>query len=1246
MKKLIGALAIFVFLFICHEGLLSAASTDSAPYAPGRVMILTEAEFTPTISTVLPDIAFSDLKAYNNFTLQPLKERFPIRANADKSSGRSPLEDLYLLSFPDTVEVAEIVSRVSGQPGIKFVEPDYRLEFYDMPTDPLFEHQWYLNNTGQGYWAIITVDGYDNDTLRIEYGTPGEDINLAPIYENVPADAVEVILAIIDTGVDYEHPDLDGNIAFNNNEIPNNGIDDDHNGFVDDYVGWDFSGNESDILNIVGDNDPMDDSVGHGTHVAGCAAAVTNNIGVAAYPGNIKILPLKIFPNAVQSVSVPAILYAVEMGAKVINMSWGSPFEMDILRTTLAYARERGCLPVAAAGNSGNSYPNVPAAFDETFTVGGTNSRGFLTNFTTYGPFVDIVAPARDILSLRANGTDLYGEIEPEIHIIDDEYILANGTSMASPIVAGAAAMLMSFHPGLDIERVSDILRQSARDIVDPWDEGNYLPGYDTLSGWGRLDIAAAFDLLQAPAAFISTPENQQIDSGVIDIAIGVTGGYDGYARLYVGKGKIPESWTLLYETESTVAGDTFYSWDSQGQVGYFSFKLECESGFNQIIVRVVNGERAIIASPESGDTLRHLAPVYGTAFAADYDSVVIGYRQVDAAVRKKLFSEQAIYLDEFIIDWPVGTLPKDEYYLFLDVYSGGSRSSDSIVAFVDNNMKNGFPVNLPTYIAMSPGVADLDGDGFKEIVLGTAEGVYAYRYDGTLLPGFPAQTESDLRTVPSFDDIDGDGLLDIIISGDSVLSCINYLGEAVSGWPNAASTGMTYVNFPIPVATRLYDESDSVILYMSRLGEVHAYRYNGDPYFHSLNGLFTALDPNIFDTANTSGLAAPFVTVADLEPDGDLEVVSVYGAALDESGVYIWNARNGLAQDGWDSPQARNVSRVAGGALADVTGDGSLEIITAGTDEFDQLKVWVTRADREEVPGWPVSLPEVDGWVATSPVCVDLDGDDDKEILISYFNWDVAHIYAFNHDGTSYLDNPSYIPDGLFTTVQNTVGHVIVGDIDGNGTLNIVVRGGHLFPFKTGYEKIFAWEPDGTMTHGFPIVTPTNPMKVYPTPLTPVIDDIDDDGRVDLLMCGDNNQLFVYALDGPYNPDKMPWPKYMGDAKNTGINPDRRILTDADDNSGLLPNRFEISGNFPNPFNPSTTIRFSLDRSTEIRLDIFNILGQKVRTVASGTFPAGVYEVEWNGTDSYDEEVASGVYFARLSGNGNLSTRKMMLLR
>jgi len=265
--------------------------------------------------------------------------------------------------------------------------------------------------------------------------------------------------------------------------------------------------------------------------------------------------------------------------------------------------------------------------------------------------------------------------------------------------------------------------------------------------------------------------------------------------------------------------------------------------------------------------------------------------------------------------------------------------------------------------------------------------------------------------------------------------------------------------------------------------------------------------------------------------------------------------------------------------------------------------------------------------------------------VIVAFFNWDFAHVYAFNHDGTPFRENPPYLPRGLLLTTQNTLGHIVVADIDGNGTLNLIGRAGHLFPYSGCREKIFVWEPDGSPTPGFPIITPTPSDRVYSTPNTPVIDDIDGDGKVDVMLCGDYNEIFVWSLDYQYHADRMPWPKYQGD-NNSGINPNRGEPTAAGDDPVALPVPFALLGNFPNPFNPSTAIRFSLDRAEVVCLEVYNILGQRVITLRNDFLPAGQYRVDWDGTNTAGSPVASGVYLVQLTAGDRYLTHKMMLVR
>jgi len=389
-------------------------------------------------------------------------------------------------------------------------------------------------------------------------------------------------------------------------------------------------------------------------------------------------------------------------------------------------------------------------------------------------------------------------------------------------------------------------------------------------------------------------------------------------------------------------------------------------------------------------------------------------------------------------------------------------------------------------------------------------------------------------------------------------------------------------------------------------------------------------------------GNSIPFETVTDLNKDGVNEVVSAYSTMETYSGIYIWNGRNGLPPFDWDSPLARKIGVSSGGVLADMDEDGNLEIIVVGSDTIGTANIWVTRDGKEDLAGWPVQLPSLSGWISGAPVCVDIDGDGRKEVVITYANLELGRVYVFKSDGSPFVSSPS-LPPGCILEVRNMLSNPIVADIDGDGTPNIICRGGH---FLGGYEQVFVWEPRGETTPGFPIVTPTPPDQVMSSLFVPVVDDLDGDGRVEMVMCGDDKDVFVWNMDTPYLPEQMVWPKYLGDDKNSGINHHLGTPGDATPDIVLVPNRFAVESVYPNPFNPTTTIAFSLDRAGTISLDIFNILGQKVTTLADGPYTAGQHRCIWDGRDASGHEAASGVYFARLSGGGRQAARKMVLVR
>jgi len=298
---------------------------------------------------------------------------------------------------------------------VEFAEPNYILSAYVEPNDPRFDVMWGLSNTGQ------------------TGGVPDADIDAPEAWDTQTGS--NVIIAVVDTGVDYNHADLSSNIWNNTAEIANNGLDDDGNGFVDDVRGWDFANN---------DNDPMDDN-DHGTHLSGTIAASGNNgIGITGISWSARIMPIKFLGSTGSgstASAISAIDYAVANGAHIINASWGGgPFSAAMF-SAISVANDAGVIFIAAAGNSANdndSNPDYPSSYNlpNIISVAATDDADTLASFSNFGvTSVDLGAPGVAIIStIRNNG-----------------YASLTGTSMAAPHVAGVAALIVASNPGIGV---------------------------------------------------------------------------------------------------------------------------------------------------------------------------------------------------------------------------------------------------------------------------------------------------------------------------------------------------------------------------------------------------------------------------------------------------------------------------------------------------------------------------------------------------------------------------------------------------------------------------------------------------------------------------------------------------------------------------------------------------------------------------------------------------------------------------
>ena len=339
----------------------------------------------------------------------------------DKSSG---LINIRTAEFVSGEDINTIIQRLKKIKEIQWAEPFYLSRVDLIPNDPSYINQYSLSK-----------------------------VNAAAAWD-ISSGSPEVIIGIVDTGVDWDHPDLAANIWTNQTEANGiTGIDDDNNGFIDDIRGWDFGG-----LSGTPDNNPMEDRSDHGTHVAGISGAVTNNnIGVASLGFNCKIMPVKVSQDNIRdenshaliSYGYDGIIYAVDNGAKVINCSWGSYSYSNLAQEVIDYAVSKGVLVIAASGNEGRNEIIYPGKYNGAFSVGYSNSSDKKDGSSNYGYDIDVFAPGASIYSTW----------------MDNGYAYLNGSSMASPLVAALAGLLFAKYPNLTPLQVAEIIRVNCDDI-------------------------------------------------------------------------------------------------------------------------------------------------------------------------------------------------------------------------------------------------------------------------------------------------------------------------------------------------------------------------------------------------------------------------------------------------------------------------------------------------------------------------------------------------------------------------------------------------------------------------------------------------------------------------------------------------------------------------------------------------------------------------------------------------------------
>ncbi len=407
----------FVFIIMLFGGVFYAQNR----YVENRVIV--KLKKNCSINDFLNAIN-SKNKNFGEFTAKNL---FP---NDSKGLG-----NIFAIEYSSPVSPKYAASVFSKNECLTWAEPDYIGKLAGVvPNDEKYSAQWYLRKIDmENAWAEEQCDG-------------------------------DIVVAVVDNGLDISHPDLSAQIWTNPDETAD-GIDNDNDGFVDDIYGWDFGNNDNTITH--------DGSSYHGTQVAGLIGATTDNgIGIASVGFNVKIMGLKITDltsdtEVIMSEGYRAIVYAADHGADVINCSWGNYGYSHLGQEAVNYATGKNVVVIGAAGNDGANDVFYPARYENVLAVGATDSSDAVWSASNYGYYVDLMSPGKDVISTGSgNG-----------------YETASGTSLATPLVSGVAALLKKHFPVLSARAIAERIRVSSDDIY-----GNNAGELQHLLGYGRVN--------------------------------------------------------------------------------------------------------------------------------------------------------------------------------------------------------------------------------------------------------------------------------------------------------------------------------------------------------------------------------------------------------------------------------------------------------------------------------------------------------------------------------------------------------------------------------------------------------------------------------------------------------------------------------------------------------------------------------------------------------------------------------------
>ena len=1257
MKKVTITLILFV-LFSAVVSINNLSAENNRKYDSGKMFVpgVILVKFEEQVGDVESSTIFN--KIMQQYQLEKAEQLFPDQKY--KSSPKRKIVDLsriYKLHLSESSDIERICTNLSKKPGIEYAEPVYIFRTEEIPNDTYFPQQQHLPQI------------------------------MAPEAWDVAKGDSSVIIAILDTGVDWDHPDLAVRIWNNEDEIED-GTDSDENGFVDDIRGWDWVDGASDAHPdedaLTQDNNPMDFD-GHGTHCAGDAAGITNNgIGIASVSYNCTIMPLRVGWHTSSGGGLIrmdwvalAYRYAADNGAYVASLSTGSS---RAVADAARYAFDAGVVITKSAGNDNVDETDPLDAEAFSIAVAAVDDRDYKATYSNYGTWINVSAPGGDFNGGRP------GIIST---VFDDRYSAYQGTSMAAPIVAGLAGLVRSHYPEWS---AGDATLQ----IIATADNIDHLnPGYEGLLGSGRINAYRAITepLTEIPDIRLTT----------LTVDDGAGGNGNGVAEAGEQLSVIVEFMNSLgtaYNTSANliindwaveVLNGTSYMGDIPGLRDFENNRVD--NSTNPFVFNIDS-----LSLPHSVECTVELTGDNGYAETFDFAFVIspavllvddeeLDHENIYISALEKL-GISYIYWDHntngtptnltgystviWSCEWTFPSLDENDRTIIADYLDNGGNfflsgqdigwdlcdntvnnneffeSNGASLTFYEDYLHARYLEDDSDYSSLTGIAGDPIGDGLSFNILQPQRGDDQYPSEVETLDGafsifnYPNDVSGAVRYAGPYRSVyfafgGYEAIMDSSVQFTVMSRILNWLNglkvhhKPLKDTEDTTNDYLVQVNVETqaqPVGkVELFWDTDNELPYSNKIsltdmgsgcyeGYIPAQASATDVQYtlfvQTVSGYYSPIKFYSFhigeDTEAPIFESVQFIERIQKVGPFRLQAIITDNAGLNTSSIYLHYTTPGGAEDSL---------RMMLGLETDLYRASIQGSFSYG----DTINYYITAEDNANTPNRAIS--------DTDNLVIGLeDFENGLEAWETDENgWEIETGDAYS--GESYVsDSPgrNYIP-GAHDSLQLKM------------PLDLATADSAVLYFGTKY-------------------------KLQPARAFGYVEVSVDNGntwvQIGSEIAGARNSwgekeysLTEYAgLDSMFLRFRLQTDPSGGDRFDGWLIDDVRVVEKA--SSGVIsnnfansiPTEFQLSQNFPNPFNPETSISYQLSAPGKVTVKIYNTMGQMVRTLVNANKPAGNYKVTWNGKDNNGFAVSSGIYFYQMRAKDFVQTRKMLFLK